>query len=125
MSETKEADGKWLIALCKFSKDRFLPVGPLRPENDQLVDISGEKMKLVHDGATFSEPHDCVLVRKDLIHPLKINDRQDDRFKMYEAWAKEDGVELLQANTVIRKSKNFVRVYMTSVAPAFFLKSSR
>jgi len=121
MSETKEADGKWLIALCKFSKDRYLNVGPLHPENDQLVDISGEKMVLVHDGPTYPEPHDCVVVRKDLIHPKKINPRTDARFQMYLDWAKEDGVELMSANTVVRKSKNFVRVYMTSVAPKFFM----
>ncbi len=122
MSETKDADGKWLIALCKFSKDRFLNVGLHHPENDQLIDISGEKMRLVHDGATFSEPHDCVVVAKHLIHPIKIHDRKDDRFGMYARWAKEDGVDLMKANKVVRKGRKKIRVYMTSVAPAFNLR---
>jgi nitrous-oxide reductase len=119
MSETKEADGKWLVALCKFSKDRFLNVGPLHPENDQLIDISGEEMKLVHDGPTFSEPHDAVIVRRDLIHPSKIMKRDGKRFEYYESLAAEDGVDLLSDNKVIRKGKNKVRVYITSVAPVF------
>jgi len=119
MSETKEADGKWLVALCKFSKDRFLNVGPLHPENDQLVDISGEEMKLVHDGPTFSEPHDAVIVRRDLIHPSKIMKRDGRRFEYYESMAAGDGVDLLSDNKVIRKGKKKVRVYITSVAPVF------
>ncbi|MGE0324745.1 MAG: TAT-dependent nitrous-oxide reductase [Polyangiaceae bacterium] len=118
MSETKEADGKWLVALCKFSKDRFLNVGPLHPENDQLIDISGEKMRLAHDGPTYCEPHDCVIVRKDLIHPEKIQPRKAERFQLYEGWAKEDGVDLKRDNKVIRNGKK-VRIYMTSLAPKF------
>ncbi len=118
MSETKDADGKWLVALCKFSKDRFLNVGPLHPENDQLIDISGEKMDLVHDGPTYSEPHDCVIVPRDLIHPTKIQPRTGPRFAMYDKWAKEDGVDL-QRDNVIKRHGKLVRVYMTSLAPAF------
>jgi nitrous-oxide reductase len=121
MSETKEADGKWLIALCKFSKDRFLNVGPLHAENDQLIDITGEKMALVHDGPTYPEPHDCVVVRKDLIHPKKMQNRKLERFKMYDEWAKEDGVDLMKDNKVVRKGKN-VRVYITGLAPNFGTK---
>lgn len=118
MSETKEADGRWLVALCKFSKDRFLNVGPLHPENDQLIDISGDRLRLVHDGPTYSEPHDAVIVRTDLIHPVKIQDRTGERFEMYQKWASEDGVDLMTANKVVRKGKH-VRVYITSNAPKF------
>lgn len=119
MSETKDADGKYLIALCKFSKDRFLNVGPLHAENDQLVDISGDKMKLLHDGPTWPEPHDAVIVNKSIIKPVKIQPRTSPRFKEYEAWAKEDGVNLMKDNKVIRKSDTSVRVYITSQAPKY------
>ncbi len=121
MSETKDADGKWLIALCKFSKDRFLNVGPLHPENDQLIDISGERMVLMHDGPTYPEPHDCVMVERSIINPIKMMTRNGPRFDMYEAWAREDGITLLTDTRVIRKSDTSVRVYMTSRAPSFAL----
>jgi nitrous-oxide reductase len=125
MSETKDADGKWLVALCKFSKDRFLNVGPLHPENDQLIDISGEEMKLVHDGPTYPEPHDAVIVKREMIHPSKMMVRNGPRFEMYEKWAAEDGVDLMKDTKVIRKGPNQVRVYMVSVAPAFSQSSFR
>lgn len=120
MGETREADGKWLVSLNKFSKDRFLNVGPLKPENDQLIDISGDTMKLVHDGPSFAEPHDMCTVHRSRSTRQRLEARRPHVGRRAPDGQK-DGVTLEDAAKVVRDG-NKVRVYMMAVAPMFSLK---
>jgi nitrous-oxide reductase len=62
--DTMDPQGKYLIAMNKWSIDRHTNVGPLHPQNFQLIDISGAKMELLADMPIgFGEPHYAQLVR--------------------------------------------------------------
>lgn len=111
MSETKEADGKLLLTGCKFSKDRFLPVGPLHPENEQIIDIGGEKMKLLADHPVYPEPHDFIVVKRDKIKTDQVCKLDDCSYAVKDP--KDSRVE---------RKGNKVTVYMTSQAPAYSLR---
>ena len=55
--------GKYLISLNKLSIDRFNPVGPLHPQNHQLIDIDGDKMKVLYDmPLPMGEPHYTIIM---------------------------------------------------------------
>ena len=64
-------DGKYLVALNKLAIDRFNPVGPLHPQNHQLIDISGDKMQLLYDmPLPLGEPHYVVAIKADKLQPV-------------------------------------------------------
>ncbi|CAM5786084.1 TAT-dependent nitrous-oxide reductase [Castellaniella caeni] len=122
LGETRDADGHWLVSLNKFAKDRFLPTGPLHPDLDQLIDISGDQMVLVADAPVYSEPHDAIILpSKMLINKVKRTwSRTDPFFAETVAQAKKHGITLEKDNKVVREG-NQVFVYMTSSAPQYGL----
>ncbi|MCB1750459.1 MAG: Sec-dependent nitrous-oxide reductase [Gammaproteobacteria bacterium] len=68
--DSASPDGKYLVSLNKLAIDRFNPVGPLHPQNHQLIDISGDKMQLLYDmPLPLGEPHYVVAIKADKLKP--------------------------------------------------------
>lgn len=66
--DTAKPAGKYLVALNKWSIDRFPVVGTLKPQNFQLVDLSGETMEILCDTPIgIGEPHYVQAISVDKI----------------------------------------------------------
>jgi len=69
--DSEEPAGKYLVALNKLAIDRFNPVGPLHPQNHQLIDISEDKMQLLYDmPLPLGEPHYAVAIKAETLKPI-------------------------------------------------------
>ncbi|MEI7611758.1 MAG: Sec-dependent nitrous-oxide reductase [Betaproteobacteria bacterium] len=68
--DSTDPKGHYLVALNKLSIDRFNPVGPLHPQNHQLIDISNDKMQLLYDmPIPLGEPHYVVAIDAAKLKP--------------------------------------------------------
>lgn len=73
--DTVSPDGNYLIAMNKWSIDRFYPTGPLLPQNFQLIDIAdpGDTMQLLYDCPIgIGEPHYAQVIKADKLSPWKV-----------------------------------------------------
>jgi nitrous-oxide reductase len=114
--DTVSPDGKWVVAMNKMSIDRFTPVGPLYPQNFQLVDITGDKMRLVADMPIGNgEPHYAQMVKADKLKPLKIY--KPAGFNPYTGQHDPNAVEGGKER-IVRNGDN-VEVWMTVVRSHF------
>ncbi|MCB1941436.1 MAG: cupredoxin domain-containing protein, partial [Candidatus Accumulibacter sp.] len=68
--DSMDPKGRYLVALNKLAIDRFVPVGPLHPQNHQLIDISNDKMQLLYDmPIPLGEPHYVVAIDATKLKP--------------------------------------------------------
>ena len=71
--DTVHPDGKYLVALNKWAVDRFPSVGPLLPQNEQLLDISGNSMQVIYDMPMgVGEPHYAQMIKMDKLKPWDV-----------------------------------------------------
>jgi nitrous-oxide reductase len=114
--DTVSPDGGYMIAMDKWALDRFNKVGPLLPQNFQLININSEPMQLLYDmPLPLGEPHYAQMIKADKLNPVDVYkpagyDVVTDEHSPYAVKAKEERIE--------RDGKN-VHVYMTSVRSHF------
>tara|TARA_R110002020_G_scaffold22944_1_gene76984 strand:- start:10859 stop:12820 length:1962 start_codon:yes stop_codon:yes gene_type:complete len=104
--------GKYVVALNKITKDRYLPVGPEMEHSAQIYDISGDKMELLYDFPTHGEPHYAAGIPADLLAPkskkfYKLADNKHPYATLGAADAK-----------VVRDGKD-VHIYMSTIRSHF------
>jgi nitrous-oxide reductase len=110
--DSKEPEGKYLVAMNKITKDRYLPTGPELCHTAQLYDISGDKMKLLLDFPTMGEPHYAQGISASRIvpnvkkfYPIEENEHPYRAMGEKEARVERDG--------------NTVHVYLTTIRSHF------
>lgn len=73
--DTANPGGMFLVAMNKWSTDRFNNVGPLLPQNFQLVDIggTGQSMRVLYDMPIgMAEPHFAQIIKADRLKPYEV-----------------------------------------------------
>ena len=71
-SNTKNPRGRYLVALNKWTVDRHPGLGPLHPQNMQLIDTMGAKMRLVWEGPIIGEPHNSQIIETDRVSGWRV-----------------------------------------------------
>jgi nitrous-oxide reductase len=110
--DTRKPYGKYVIALNKITKDRYLPTGPELDQSAQLIDITGAKMKLLLDFPTIGEPHYAQAIPASLI--------KDRQLKTYSLAENKDpyAVKSEKETKVVRQG-GVVHVSMTTIRSHF------
>jgi nitrous-oxide reductase len=78
-SDTANPYGKWCVAMNKLSAGRHINVGPSQPESSQLIDITGEKMKMIAEAYTEPEPHFAQILKVTDVQPTEVYPKPENK----------------------------------------------
>jgi nitrous-oxide reductase len=104
--------GKYVVAMNKITKDRYLPTGPEVTQSAQLFDISGDKMELLLDFPTVGEPHYAAGIAADIVAK-----NSKEFFKLEEN--NHPYAVKSEAEAKVVRDGNEVHVYMTMIRSHF------
>ncbi|MFZ5623527.1 MAG: Sec-dependent nitrous-oxide reductase [Gemmatimonadota bacterium] len=110
--DSRKPWGKYLLAMNKITKDRYLPTGPELNQAAQLIDISGDKMKLLLDFPTVGEPHYAQGILASVI-----KDRQVKTYAL--AGNKDPNATKNEKDVKVVRRGSRVDVYMTAIRSHF------
>ena len=116
--DTVSPDGKYLVSLNKWAIDRFQNVGPLVPQNLQLLDISqpGTTMPLIYDMPIgIGEPHYAQIIKADKLDPWEVY----PEIGWNPATQSLDPNATLAGEERIERDGNNVEIWMTAVRSHF------
>jgi nitrous-oxide reductase len=104
--------GKYVVAMNKITKDRYLPTGPEMEHSAQIYDISGEKMELIYDFPTHGEPHYAAGCPAELLAP-----KSQKIYRLDEN--KHEYATLTTGDARVERKGKEVHVYMSTIRSHF------
>ena len=105
--------GKYVLAMNKITKDRYLPTGPELNQAAQLLDISGDKMQMLLDFPTVGEPHYAQGIAAELVtkRAKKIFAIEENKHKY--VTATEEDAKVTREGKVVHINMASIRSHMT------------
>ena len=115
--DTEHPKGQYVIALDKWSIDRFNNVGPLMPQNMQLIDVTTDRMQLLYDlPIGLGEPHYAQIISADKLNATQLYSPVGENQVTHQP---DPNAVTSEAEARVERHGRVVDVYMTAVRSHF------
>jgi len=115
--DTQHPKGHYVVALDKWSIDRFNNVGPLMPQNMQLIDTDSPNMQLLYDMPIgMGEPHYAQIISADKLDAAQIYSPVGENQVTHQP---DPNAIHSEAEARVVRNGRIVDVYMTAVRSHF------